>query len=75
MAALTTRASRTTNSASLIQRDADDQLSFVETRFFNASRLRYKGCARWRSTTGGRLPFLGVKSEVGVNLSYQYLDR
>jgi outer membrane receptor protein involved in Fe transport len=57
----------------LIQRDANDQLSFVETRFFNASRLRYKGllgALDYRRKT----PFLGVKSEVGVNLSYQYLD-
>jgi iron complex outermembrane recepter protein len=58
----------------LISRDpATDQLDFVETRFFNASRLRYKGilgALDYRRKT----PFLGADSEVGVNISYQYLD-
>ncbi len=57
----------------LISRDAADQLDFVETRFFNASQLRYKGllgALAYRRKT----PFLGDGSEVGVNLSYQYLD-
>jgi outer membrane receptor protein involved in Fe transport len=57
----------------LITRAPNDQLSFVETRFFNASRLRYKGllgALNYRSKT----PFLGADSEIGVNISYQYLD-
>jgi outer membrane receptor protein involved in Fe transport len=55
-----------------IQRDGADQLSFVETSFFNAAQFRYKGVLAaldyHRST-----PFLGANSKVGVNLSYQYL--
>jgi outer membrane receptor protein involved in Fe transport len=57
----------------LISRAPNDQLDFVETRFFNASRLRYKGllgALNYRSKT----PFLGTDSEIGVNISYQYLD-
>ena len=49
------------------------QLTFVETRFFNASQLRYKGILgelAYRRKT----PFLGADSEIGVNISYQYLD-
>jgi outer membrane receptor protein involved in Fe transport len=49
------------------------QLTFVETQFFNASRLRYKGllgALDYRRKT----PFLGADSEIGVSVSYQYLD-
>ena len=49
------------------------QLTFVETQFFNASRLRYKGllgALDYRRKT----PFLGADSEVGLSISYQYLD-
>ena len=57
----------------LVQRDpASDQLSFVETRYFNASELRYRGVLAsldYRKRT----PFLGAESQVGVNISYQYL--
>lgn len=57
----------------LISRDGSGQLDFVETQFFNASRLRYKGllgALDYRTKT----PFLGANSEIGVNISYQYLD-
>jgi outer membrane receptor protein involved in Fe transport len=57
----------------LIQRDAAGQFSFIETRFFNASELRYKGilgALDYRRKT----PFLGSRSQIGVNLQYQYLD-
>lgn len=59
----------------LIQRNpGNDQLSFVETRFFNASELQYKGilgALDYRRRT----PFLGANSQIGVNISYQYLRR
>ncbi|MEO7634265.1 MAG: TonB-dependent receptor plug domain-containing protein [Sphingomicrobium sp.] len=56
----------------LIQRDANGQLSFIETRYFNAAEYRYRGvlgALDYRRRT----PFLGANSRVGVNLSYQYL--
>ncbi len=56
-----------------IARDATNQLSFIETGYFNAAGLRYKGVLAsldYRRET----PFLGSGSSVGVNLSYQYLD-
>jgi iron complex outermembrane receptor protein len=58
---------------SRIQRDAQNQLSFIQTSYFNASELRYKGllgALDYRRET----PFLGADSRIGVNLSYQYLD-
>ena len=57
-----------------VRRDpASDQLSFVETSYFNASQIRYKGvlgALDYRTET----PFLGADSRIGVNLTYQYLD-
>lgn len=58
---------------SLISRGADDQLTFVETAYFNAAQLRYKGylaALDYRLAT----PFLGAESKVGLNVSYQYID-
>jgi iron complex outermembrane receptor protein len=49
------------------------ELTFVETQFFNASQLRYKGllgALDYRRKT----PFLGADSEIGLSVSYQYLD-
>ena len=57
----------------LISRAPDDQLDFVETAYFNAAQLRYKGylaALDYRVAT----PFLGAESKVGLNVSYQYLD-
>jgi len=56
-----------------LTRDAQHQIDFIETSFFNASELRYKGILAaldYRMNT----PFLGQGSRVGINLSYQYLD-
>lgn len=57
-----------------VRRDpTTDQLSFIQTSFFNAAEFRYKGVLAamdYRVDT----PFLGADSRVGVNLSYQYLD-
>jgi hypothetical protein len=55
-----------------VQRDADNQLSFIETSYFNASEYRYKGVLGALSYQHPT-PFLGARSRVGVNLSYQYL--
>lgn len=49
------------------------QLNFVQTSYFNAAQLRYKGllgALDYRVDT----PFLGTNSRIGINLSYQYLD-
>ena len=56
-----------------VTRDAAHQINFVETSYFNASELRYKGILAaldYRVNT----PFLGARSRLGFNLSYQYLD-
>jgi len=58
---------------SRLTRDAAHQIDFIETSFFNASELRYKGILAaldYRVNT----PFLGAGSRIGFNLSYQYLD-
>jgi outer membrane receptor protein involved in Fe transport len=50
----------------------DPQIDFVKTQFFNASELRYRGILGsldYRTRT----PFLGAKSTVGINITYQYL--
>ena len=50
----------------------DPQIDFVKTQFFNASELRYRGILGsldYRTRT----PFLGEKSTVGINVTYQYL--
>ncbi|QNA84011.1 TonB-dependent receptor [Sphingomonas sp. So64.6b] len=54
-------------------RDATNQLDFISTGYFNAAELRYKGILAsvdYRTKT----PFLGATSNVGVNISYQYLN-
>lgn len=54
-------------------RRGDGQLTFVQTGYFNAAQLRYKGilvAADYRVRT----PFLGATSSLSFNLSYQYLD-
>jgi outer membrane receptor protein involved in Fe transport len=58
---------------SLVRRNATtSQLSFVNTSFFNADELQYRGVVAsldyWFPT-----PFLGSKSKIGVNGQYQYL--
>ena len=56
-----------------VTRDAAHQINFIETSFFNASQLRYKGVLAaldYRVAT----PFLGTGSHLGFNLSYQYLQ-
>jgi iron complex outermembrane receptor protein len=56
-----------------VQRDAQSQLSFIQTSYFNASELRYRGllgALAYRHDT----PFLGAGSRIGINASYQYLD-
>lgn len=61
------------NFCDLISRAADNQLDFLETAYFNAALLRYKGylaALDYRVDT----PFLGAASKVGLNVSYQYLD-
>ena len=48
------------------------QLTFIETSFFNASQIRYKGvlgAVDYRTKT----PFLGANSRIGANLQFQYL--
>jgi len=55
-----------------ISRDEDGQISFIETSFFNASQLRYRGvlgAVDYRTKT----PFLGANSRIGANLQFQYL--
>jgi len=56
----------------LVVRDEDAQLSYVQTRYFNAAEYRYRGVLGsldYRTKT----PFLGASSSIGVNASYQYL--
>jgi outer membrane receptor protein involved in Fe transport len=60
---------------SLIRRvpnPTNPQLQFVNTSFFNADQLQYKGIVGsldyWLNT-----PFLGAGSKIGVNAQYQYL--
>ena len=56
-----------------VTRANDDQLSFIETGYFNAAGLRYKGVLAsvdYRTKT----PFLGSNAAIGLNVSYQYLD-
>ncbi|NML04682.1 TonB-dependent receptor [Sphingomonas sp. G-3-2-10] len=56
-----------------IQRDASNQLSFIESGYFNAAELRYKGVLASLDYRTGT-PFLGANSTIGLNVSYQYLD-
>jgi iron complex outermembrane receptor protein len=57
----------------LISRGADDQLNFIETAYFNAAELQYKGYLAALDYTV-KTPFLGAQSRIGLNVSYQYLD-
>jgi len=57
---------------SRVQRDAAHQLSFIETSYFNAAQYRYRGflgALDYRVNT----PFLGARSRVGFNVSYQHI--
>ncbi|MFC3785961.1 outer membrane receptor protein involved in Fe transport [Sphingopyxis italica] len=51
----------------------DGQISFIETGYFNSAQLRYKG---YLASIDYRVPtdFISTDSQIGVNLSYQYLD-
>ena len=57
----------------LIRRDSTGQLSFIQTRYFNAAEYRYKGLLAALDYTAPT-PFLGAHSRIGINLSYQYLN-
>ncbi len=49
------------------------ELTFIESGYFNAAELRYKGilaAVDYRINT----PFLGERSSIALNGSYQYLD-
>lgn len=54
-------------------RDEDNQLDFIETGYFNASELRYKG---YIGSLDYRFPMTLLKPEglIGLTVSYQYLD-
>jgi len=57
---------------SRVQRDADHQISFIETSYFNAALYKYRGvigALDYRTAT----PFLGERSHLGINASYQHL--
>lgn len=57
---------------SRVKRDDNNQLSFIESSYFNAALFQYRGIVGaldYRTAT----PFLGAQSHFGVNLSYQYL--
>lgn len=57
---------------SRVTRDPSGQLSFIQTSYFNAAEYRYKGvlgALSYQHATS----FLGARSRLGVNLSYQYL--
>ena len=57
----------------LVTRDATHQLSNIGTTYFNSAKLRYKGVlADVKYQT--RTPFLGKDSNVGLAVTYQYLD-
>lgn len=51
----------------------DGQITFIETGYFNSAQLRYKGylaAVDYRIPT----PFLSTDGQIGLNISYQYLD-
>lgn len=63
----------TSEFCSRVQRDGASQISFIETGYFNSAEFRYKGylaAVEYRVPT----PALGADSQIGINLSYQYLD-
>jgi len=49
------------------------QLNFVETSYFNAAEFRYKGILAAMDYRTD-LPFISAESQLGINVSYQYLD-
>jgi len=51
----------------------DGQITFIETGYFNSAQLRYKG---YLAAIDYRLPVPAISSDgqIGINLSYQYLD-
>ena len=58
---------------SLVRRDPDNQLSFIQTGYFNGAALNYKGilaAVDYRTPAG----LLGGGRTLGLNVSYQYLD-
>lgn len=58
---------------SLFRRGPDQQLSFIQTGYFNGAALNYKGIL---ASVDYRTPaeLLGGDSTIGLNVSYQYLD-
>ena len=58
--------------AFILRSSTNNQLSFVNTSFFNADELRYRGIvASWDYKV--RTPFLGAQSAIGISGSYQHL--
>jgi outer membrane receptor protein involved in Fe transport len=56
----------------LFTRNAAHQLTFVETSFYNAAQLHYRGIVMsWDYKR--RTPFLGSESSIGLSGSYQHL--
>lgn len=51
----------------------DGQITFIETGYFNSSQLRYKG---YLAAVDYRIPVpsIATDGQIGINLSYQYLD-
>ncbi|WP_114951332.1 TonB-dependent receptor domain-containing protein [Sphingosinicella terrae] len=63
-----------TNFCELFTRDADGQITFIETGFENASELNFEGLIAelaWRLPT----PFLGGSSSIDFGLNYIYNHR
>ncbi len=56
-----------------VQRDSNDQLSFIQTGYANQAELRYKGILANIDYTFDT-PFLGADSQINVGADYQYLD-
>ena len=57
-----------------IDRDADGQVEFIRTGYLNAASYDYEGLIasmNWVAAT----PFLGADSSIGIQGSYQYIDR
>jgi outer membrane receptor protein involved in Fe transport len=57
---------------SLFTRDANHQLNFIQTSFYNAAEIRYRGVVGswdWKALT----PFLGSGSTLDFSGSYQHL--
>lgn len=56
-----------------VQRDSQNQLSFVQTGYANQAELRYKGILANIDYTFAA-PFLGPDSQINLSADYQYLD-